>query len=135
MQEFGLNDAMANFLDLKSAAQCYDKVMSLWTTYRETLPLGLHTVKYEQVVADLEATVSQVLEFLGLDWEDAMADYKATALERQRIGTPSYHQVVQPLYSRAKGRWQRYRAQMNPVLPVLRRWVEMYGYQLDDDNR
>ena len=135
MQEFGLNDAMANFLDLKSAAQCYDKVMSLWTTYREALPLRLHTVKYEQVVADLEATVSQVLEFLGLDWEDAMADYKATALGRQRIGTPSYHQVVQPLYSRAKGRWQRYGAQMKPVLPVLRRWVEMYGYPVDDDNR
>jgi len=135
MQEFGLNDAMANFLDLKSAAQCYDKVMSLWTTYREVLPLRLHTVKYELVVADLEATVSQVLEFLDLDWEDAMADYKATALERQRIGTPSYHQVVQPLYSRAKGRWQRYGAQMKPVLPVLRRWVEMYGYPVDDDNR
>lgn len=135
MQQFGLNDAMANFLDLKSAAQCYDKVMSLWTTYREALPLRLHTVKYEQVVADLEGTVSQVLEFVGLDWEDAMADYKATALERQRIGTPSYHQVVQPLYNRAKGRWQRYRAQMEPVLPVLSRWVEMHGYPVDDDNR
>ncbi len=135
MQEFGLNDAMANFLDLKSAARCYDKVMSLWTTYCEALPLRLHTVKYEQVVADLEATVSQVLEFLDLDWEDAMADYKTTALERQRIGTPSYHQVVQPLYSRAKGRWQRYSVQMEPVLPVLRRWVETYGYPVDDDNR
>lgn len=134
MQQFRLNDAMANFLDLKSAAQCYDKVMSLWTTYREALPLRLHTVNYEQVVADLEATVSQVLEFLSLDWEDAMADYKATALERKRIGTPSYHQIVQPLYNRAKGRWRRYRAQMIPVLPILLRWVEAYGYSEDNNN-
>lgn len=134
MQAFMLNDAMANFLDLKSAAQCYDKVMSLWTTYREALPLRLHTVAYEQVVADLETTIRQVLEFLSLDWEDSMADYKATALERKRIGTPSYHQIVQPLYNRAKGRWQRYRAQMIPVLPILLRWVEVHGYSEDNHN-
>ena len=81
-----------------------------------------------QVVADLEATVGQVLEFLGLEWEDTMADYKATALDRKRIGTPSYHQVVQPIYSRADGRWQRYRSHMQPVLPVLLKWADIYGY-------
>ncbi len=128
MQDFRLNNAMSNFLDLKSAVQCYDKVMSLWATYRECLDLPLHTVKYEQIVADLEATVGQVLEFLGLEWEDAMTDYKATALDRKHIGTPSYHQVVQPIYGRADGRWQRYREHMQPVLPVLLKWAEIYGY-------
>lgn len=133
MQDFKLNNAMSNFLDLKSAAQCYDKVMSLWTTYREALPLKVHTVKYEQVVADLEGTVSQVLEFLGLDWEVAMADYKTTALDRKRIGTPSYHQVVQPIYSRARDRWRLYRVHMIPVLSTLLRWAATYGY-IDDAN-
>ncbi len=128
MQDFRLNNAMSNFLDLKSAAHCYDKVMSLWTVYREALPLKLHTVKYEQVVADLQGTVSQVLEFLGLDWEEAMADYRATALDRKRIGTPSYHQVVQPVYNRARDRWRLYRAHMIPVLPTLLRWAAIYGY-------
>jgi len=119
---------MSSFLDLASAAHCYDKVMSLWATYRDGLALPVHTVKYEQVVADLEATVGQVLEFLGLEWEDTMADYKATALDRKRIGTPSYHQVVQPIYSPADGRWQRYRSHMQPVLPVLLKWADIYGY-------
>ncbi len=128
MQDFRLNNAMSNFLGLKSAAQCYDKVMSLWTTYRKALPLDVHTVKYEQVVADLETTVGQVLEFLGLEWQAAMADYKTTALDRKRIGTPSYHQVVQPIYSRAKDRWRLYRAHMIPVLPTLLRWAAIYGY-------
>jgi len=135
MQDFRLNNAMSNFLELKSAAQCYDKVMSLWTTYREVLPLKVHTVKYEQVVADLKGTVSQVLEFLGLEWEAAMADYKATALDRKRIGTPSYHQVVQPIYNRAKDRWRLYRAHMIPVLPTLLRWAAIYGYIDDTNNR
>lgn len=128
MQDFRLNNAMSSFLDLASAAHCYDKVMSLWATYRNCLDLPVHAVKYEQVVADLEATVGRVLEFLGLEWEDSMTDYKATALDRKRIGTPSYHQVVQPIYSRADGRWQRYRSHMQPVLPVLLKWAEIYGY-------
>jgi tetratricopeptide (TPR) repeat protein len=135
MQDFRLNNAMANFLDLKSTAKCYDKVMSLWTTYTSALHLPVHTVKYEQIVGDLEETVSEVLGFLGLDWEETMADYKATAVERKRIGTPSYHQVVQPIYSRATGRWRRYRAHMVTVLPTLLKWAEIHGYSNDQGNR
>ncbi len=131
MQDFGLNNAMANFLDLKSTAQCYDKVMSLWTTYTSALHLPVHIVKYEQIVGDLEETVSEVLGFLELDWEPAMADYKATAIDRKRIGTPSYHQVVQPIYSRATGRWRRYRGLMVTVLPTLLKWAEIHGYSND----
>ena len=135
MQDFRLNNAMSNFLDLKSAAQCYDKVMSLWATYRDALDLSVHTVKYEQVVTDLEETVGQVLEFLDLDWEEAMKDCKTTALDRKRTGTPSYHQVVQPIYNRAKDRWRRYKAQMVPVLPTLLKWAEIYGYSGEQRNR
>ena len=87
MQDLRLNSATANFLDLKSAAHCYDQVMALWTSYRETLPLKVHTVKYEQMVTDLERTVSQVLEFLDLDREEAVVDQKA-ASDPKRAGVP-----------------------------------------------
>jgi tetratricopeptide (TPR) repeat protein len=135
MQDFSLNNAMANFLDLKSTAQCYDKVMLLWATYASALQLSVHTVKYEQIVGDLEETVGEALSFLDLDWEPTMADYKTTAVDRKRIGTPSYHQVVQPIYSRAKGRWRRYRAHMVPLLPTLLKWAEIRGYSNDQGNR
>lgn len=52
----------------------------------------------------------------------------ATARGR-RIDTPSYRQVTEPLHGRAKGRWRRYERQMAPVLPVLRPWIETFGYQ------
>ena len=58
-----------------------------------------------------------------------MSDYAATARARGRINTASYHQVVQPLYSHAKGRWERYREHMEPVLPMLAPWVERFGYE------
>lgn len=76
-------------------------------------------------------TVGRSLEFLGLEWEDSMTDYNATALDRERIGTPSYHQVVQPIYSRADGRWRRYRSHLQPVLPVLLKWAAIHGYSGD----
>ena len=75
------------------------------------------------------------LEMSGLDWEPVMADYKTTAVDRKRIGTPSYHQVVQPIYSRATGRWRRYRAHMVTVLPTLLKWAEIHGYSNDPGNR
>ena len=49
------------------------------------------------------------------------------------IATPSYAQVVQPIYKRASGRWQRYREQMAPVLPILMPWAEKMGYEPADD--
>jgi hypothetical protein len=42
--------------------------------------------------------------------------------------------VVQPIYSRAKGRWRRYRKQMVPVLPTLLKWAEIHGYSRDAGN-
>ena len=48
------------------------------------------------------------------------------------ITTASYAQVTEPIYKRASGRWRRYRAHLEPVLPVLRPWAERFGYSLDD---
>ena len=52
----------------------------------------------------------------------------ASTAARGSINTPSYSQVVQPLYKQASGRWTHYRKQMDPVLPVLQPWIEAFGY-------
>ena len=41
----------------------------------------------------MEATA--VVQFLNLQWEPEMENYQDTALNRGRINTPSYSQVVQ----------------------------------------
>ncbi|HEY5711484.1 MAG TPA: sulfotransferase [Allosphingosinicella sp.] len=128
MQNFDLNDAMANFLDLGYAARLYDLVMSFWTRARDVLPLDVHEVRYEDVVADKEAALRGLVAFLGLDWDPAVLDHQKTAAARGPIITPSYAQVAQPIYTRAKGRWERYREQMAPVLPILAPWAVKMGY-------
>ena len=128
MQNLRLNDAMANFLDLEDAARLYDKVMTLWQQYQAVLPLAVHTVRYESLVEAFEETVAPVLDFLGVDWDDAIKNYAETARQRGRIKTPSYNQVTQPIYTRARGRWERYREHMQPVSPTLLLWAKHFGY-------
>jgi Flp pilus assembly protein TadD len=129
MQNFDLNDAMANFLDLGDAARLYDLVLAFWTRAREILPLDVHAVRYEALVADKEAEMRALTGFLGLPWDEALLDHQGTALRRGPIVTPSYAQVVQPIYRRAAGRWQRYRDQLAPILPILAPWAELMGYE------
>ena len=128
MQRFQINDAMANFLDLSDAAHIYNGVMTLWQHYQAVLPLRVHTVRYESLIESFEETVTPIFDFLGVDWEDGVQNYAKVALHRRKINTPSYNQVTQPLYTRARGRWKRYRKHLQPVLPLLLPWARRFGY-------
>jgi Flp pilus assembly protein TadD len=128
MQSFRASLGMANYLDLEDAADFYDAVMGFWTRTRELIPLEVHTIIYEDLVADPAATLRPLIEFLGLEWDERLLDHQQTAAARGTILTASYDQVVQPLNKRAVGRWRRYEKQLEPVLPVLLPWAERLGY-------
>jgi hypothetical protein len=113
---------------LEEAARLYDKVMTLWQQYRAVLPLEVHAVRYESLIEAFEETLTKVFDFLGVDWDDCVRNYVETAYRRGKINTPSYNQVTQPLYTRARGRWERYREQMQPVLPILLPWARRFEY-------
>ena len=68
---------------------------------------------------------------IGVGWHEDVMAYAERAKD-QVITTPSYRQVTDEVQTRAAGRWQRYRQQMQPVVPYLARWVEAYGYSTDD---
>ena len=129
MQNFKINDAMANFLTLDQSAKLYAAVMELWRGYQSTLNLNVGVVKYEELVQDLRGNCMPIIEFLGLDWDDNLYNYQETARRRGKIHTPSYNQVTQPLYQQASGRWENYRDQMAPVLPILEPWIKEFGYR------
>lgn len=131
MQDFDMNPYMQRFLDIKDAAQFYDEVFSLWEHYRTILKLDVHTIHYEDLVAGFRPAVAALLQYLGVEWNDAVLAYDKTALKQGRITTPSYHQVTEKIYTRASGRWLRYREQLQPVLPILAPHAQRYGYSMD----
>lgn len=126
-QTFGMNAAMHRFLDLGTAAAYYDQVMRLGVLWRKKLPLVVHEVRYERVVADFDGEIGRLLAFLDLPWSDDLRRFHETARARN-IRTPSARQVIQPLYSSSVGKWRNYRAELEPVLPLLNPWTEYYGY-------
>ena len=128
MQNFRITRAMASFLTLENAARLYDAAMSHWMRCRDVLPLEVHTIRYEDMVADLESTLRPMIAFLGLDWDDRLLAYQDTARERGYIRTPSYAQVTEKVYDRSRGRWQLYREHLAPVLDVLAPWAIRFGY-------
>jgi hypothetical protein len=128
MQGFALNASMACFLDIGDSADFYDAALTLWTRCRETLPVKVHTLVYEELIADPKAALRPLVDFLGLDWNEELLDHRATAKARGAISTPSYDQVVQPLNDRASGRWRRYEKQLERALPILLSWAERLGY-------
>jgi hypothetical protein len=102
--------------------------MNLWHQYQDVLELDVCTVRYEDLVESFEETLTAILNFLGVDWDESLRDYTETAKRRRAISTASYNQVTQPIYKRASGRWQRYQKQMHSVLPVLLPWAKRFGY-------
>ncbi|MCB9989371.1 MAG: sulfotransferase [Rhodospirillales bacterium] len=128
MQFFTLNEAMIHYSALNDAATLYRQSFALWDHYRAALPLAVHTVKYEDVVGNFQPTIAGLLEFLEVPWTDVVLDYDKTAREKGAINTPSYNQVTEKLYTRARGRWERYRDHMTPVMDTLAPCIKAHGY-------
>lgn len=128
MQTFYETSANASFHTLEDAAHLYDAVFSLWRQQVEALKPRLIQVKYESLIDDPEQTCRPALDFIGATWRPELLDHQRAARERAFISTPSYNQVILPLYSQAKGRWRRYSKELAPVLPILEPWRRYFGY-------
>ena len=63
-------------------------------------------------------------------WHDDVARYRDKSLGRA-IGTPSYRNVTDAVYSRSVGRWRAYRRQLSPVLDPLKPFAASFGYPED----
>ncbi len=128
MQNFALNQAMLTFTSLEDTAATYTGVMSLWQEFTRSLPIQYHRIRYEDLVENMEVEIRRLLEFLEIDWSDAVLGHVEHAKCRGTIGTPSYHQVTQPIYKSAKYRWKRYARELEPIMGNLRPYIEYFGY-------
>jgi hypothetical protein len=129
MQNFGINDAMIGFTSLESSAEIYAHVMSSWHEYEKKLPLHWQRIRYEDLITDFESEIQNLLDFLGVGWNDAVLEHTQHAQQRGIINTPSYHQVTQPIYQHAKYRWKNYQNEFASAIKILQPFIERFGYQ------
>jgi hypothetical protein len=91
----------------------YQRLMRHW---RAVLPIPMLDVVYEDLVADPEAGIRQLLAFCELDWDERCLRF----YESERIvHTSSYQQVRRPIYKSSLGRWRHYAAHLEPLRRAL----------------
>lgn len=122
-----LNATNVNFLSLERTAKHYADLMDVWLRLRELGGFDWVEIRYEDLVNDLAAGGRRVTEFLGLSWDPAQARYHETA-RRKVLFAPTYHDVTQPVYKRAVGRWERYAEALEPIQKQLAPYCRAFGY-------
>lgn len=128
MQTFRVDGSLSTMTSAVSAAKAFDDFMQLWVVYQKAFDLQFITCTYENLINDTETTLKSVVDFLGLEWDANTLDHQHTALERQRINTASYDQVVQPIYTDAIGRWKNYATLMPEAVEIVQPWRTYFGY-------
>ncbi len=127
-RHFQLNPSMYEMLDLRGAARFYDAIMTLSSVCRAKLDLPWLETRHETLIDDFDGELGRIVAFLGLPWSDEMRDFAQKAKTRA-IATPSSVQVIKGLNRDGVGQWRHYRAQLAPIQPALKPWVQRYGYK------
>jgi hypothetical protein len=125
---FALTSAALEFLTLEQCARHYDALMRLTELALKKLPLSVHVLRYDQLIHEFEATLRVACDFAGVEWSPEMRHFDRTAKSRV-ITTASAAQVRKPLFDGTR-QWERYRDQIAPVQPILRPWVEQFGFEV-----
>ena len=114
--------------DLETAARHYVLVMDLVEHYRRELDMNYMALRYEDLVADAEGGVRDLLAFLGEPWDPRCVEFHQS---QRNARTASYAQVTEKIYNRSVCRYRNYREQLSAVAPVIAPVAERLGYSLD----
>lgn len=101
---------------LKAVGEFYVRYRRIMEKWQSCLTLPILTLRYEDLLADPEGKVRELLEFCGLDWYDACMTFYQT---ERFPGTFSYYQVRKPLYTHAVGRHKNYARHLGPLRAAL----------------
>jgi Flp pilus assembly protein TadD len=128
LQQFNAPAYIALCSTLPRLASGYAAAMRFWRLHAALLKPQVFEWRYEDVIHNFDAHVEKLGEFLELDDTDPLRRFSEHARRKGYIGTPSYSQVVQPVYTSSIGRWRRYREYFEPVLPLLEPALRHWGY-------
>jgi hypothetical protein len=128
MQHFRAPDFALLCGDLKTLAVGYRRTMDYWYEELALLKARVREVRYESFVADFATEMRSIIEFLELPWDDGLLQTAAHARAKGYISTPSYAQVIEPVNDNSVGRWRAYEGHFTDVLPLVRPYLERWGY-------
>ena len=91
----------------------YHELMLHWEA---VIRLPLMHVHYEEMVTDQERISRELVEFVGLNWDDRCLQFHRA---KRTVATASYDQVRQPMYTKSMARWKHYEKHIGPLVEAL----------------
>ena len=128
MQPLPLGQVSSIFLTLEGSCQEYASVMGLWRAAAPCLAGSFLEIRYEDLVADLEAVARRALEFLGAAWDERVLRFDEHARAKV-VRSPTYAAVAKPISKGAVGRWRHYQKYLEPLLETLAPLLKAFGYE------
>jgi len=76
----------------------------------------MYELDYEQLIANQEEETRRLLDFCGLDWNEACLNFQKADT---RVATASLHQVRKSIFSSSVERWRPYEKHLQPLIRIL----------------
>jgi hypothetical protein len=102
--------------DLSDIAVYYRQYKRLMHHWHAVLPLEIHEVQYEKLIADQEAVSRRLIDYCGLPWDESCLEYYKN---KRAVQTMSNWQVRQPIYTHSMQRWKHYEKHLDELKEVL----------------
>ena len=109
-------DAYPFSYDLQELAKYYVAYQHLMQHWNAVLPGVIHTVKYEDVVRDLEGESRRLVDFCELDWQAECLRFHEN---KEASTTASTAQIRRPVYQSSIGNWRNYESELQPMIKIL----------------
>ncbi len=101
---------------LDDIGRYYADYVELMAHFDAVLPGRVHRVIYEEMVADPEAQIRDLLDYCGLPFEESCLNFH----ENDRaVRTASSEQVRRPIFKDAVEHWQNYESWLDPLKTAL----------------
>lgn len=102
-----------DLLHLANQYQVYERYMAHWNSIGS---IPILDVRYEDLITDGEGGARRIIEFIGLEWDDACAQSHKTD---RAVSTLSSDQVRKPMYTSSKERWRNYEQHIGVLIDAL----------------
>jgi tetratricopeptide (TPR) repeat protein len=99
--------------DIGRYYRVYVELMAHWDA---VLPGKVLRVQHEELIEDFAPQVRRILDFVGLDFEQACLEFYKT---ERSVRTASSEQVRQPIYKEGINQWRHFEPWLGPLKAVL----------------
>ncbi len=104
--------------NLKDMGDEYLRYLDLMEFWHQKFPDRILDVHYEETVSDLEAQAHKLIDFIGLEWDEAcLQPHK----QKRSVLTASKAQVTKPIYKTSVQKWKLYEKELQPLIDLFRK--------------